>query len=255
MYGFAMSESAQTETPRRFNNPTGRLDQFGWLLILTVLVITMLSLVDLDSFDAPVLSRVVAALVALFVGLTLLLALRASGFSPGRQRIVDVVVAISTGVLILVSAIGGMAPSTGASQLRAIGFLIVVIFAVATPIAIIRRLLQHRQVSTSTVLGAIAAYLLIPISYFYLFVSIEQLSQQSFFESSEPTTSFMYFSLATLTTLGYGDLAAGSNIGQLLATSEAVIGQLYLVTCVALIMGLFIQGWRTTHSSESIDPK
>jgi len=254
-YLCSMSESSQPKTLSRFNNPTGRLDQFGWLLVLTVTVITMLSLVDLDALDAPVLSRAVAALVALFIGSTLLLALRASGLHRGTQRVVDVIVLTATALLIIVSAVGGMAPSTGASQLRAIGFLIVVVFAIATPIAIIRRLLQHRQVSTSTVLGAIAAYLLIPISYFYLFVSIEQLSQRSFFESAEPTTSFMYFSLATLTTLGYGDLSAGSNIGQLLATSEAVIGQIYLVTCVALIMGLFIQGWRTAHSNGSPDPK
>jgi len=250
-----MSESSQPETLSRFNNPTGRLDQFGWLLVLTVMIITMLSLVDLDSFDAPVLSRVVAALVAFFIGSTFLLALRASGLRQGMQRVVDVIVVTATALLVVVSAVGGMAPSTGASQLRALGFLIVVVFAVATPIVIIRRLLQHRQVSASTVRGAVAGYLLIPISYFYLFVSIEQLSQRSFFESAEPTTSFMYFSLATLTTLGYVDLSAGSNVGQLLATSEAVIGQIYLVTCVALIMGLFIQGWRTAHAHESIDPK
>jgi len=250
-----MSESATPEPAGRFDTGTTRLDQFGWLLILTVMVITMLSLVDLDSVDAPIAGRVVAALVALFMGLTLLLALRASGLHSGTQRIVDVIVVTAIAILVAVSAVGGMAPSTGASQLRAIGFLIVVVFAVATPIAIIRRLLQHRRVRTATVLGAIAAYLLIPVSYFYLFVSVEQLTQASFFESPEPTTSFMYFSLATLTTLGYGDLSAASNLGQLLATSEAVIGQIYLVTCVALIMGLFIQGWRTSHVNEPIDPK
>jgi hypothetical protein len=248
-----MSDMVKSDKARWFHSDTRRLDQFGWLLLLTILVIVLLSLIDLDSAELPVLSRIAAASVALFVGVTLLLALRASGFHDSRQRTVDVIVGVATAVLIAVSAVGGMAPSTGASQLRAVGFLIVVAFAVVTPIVIIRRLLQHRQVSTSTVLGAIAAYLLIPISYFYLFVSIEQLSQRSFFETQEPTTSFMYFSLATLTTLGYGDLSAGSDLGQLLATSEAVVGQIYLVTCVALIMGLFIQGWRTTHNTDSND--
>jgi hypothetical protein len=205
----------------------------------------------LDSPDEPLLSRAVAAVVALLVGAILLLALRASGLRAGVQRVVDAIVIVATGALIVVSVVGGMAPSTGASQLRAIGFLIVVAFAIVTPIVIIRRLLQHRQVHRSTVLGAIAAYLLIPLSYFYLFVAIEQLSQESFFKTAEPTTSFMYFSLATLTTLGYGDLAASGNLGQFLSTSEAVVGQIYLVTCVALIMGLFIQGWRSDRSSSA----
>lgn len=238
---------------RWFDGHAARLDQFGILLLLSVIVIALLSLFDLDSAENPVLSRAVAAFVAAFIGIILLLALRASGLRAGLQRIADGIVIVATVVLIVVSVLGGMAPSAGASQLRAIGFLIVVGFAVVTPIVIIRRLLEHRQVRQSTVLGAIAVYLLIPLSYFYVFVSIEQIQQESFFQTTEPTTSFMYFSLATLTTLGYGDLAASGNFGQFLSTSEAVVGQIYLVTCVALIMGLFIQGWRSERSADSTE--
>lgn len=236
-----------------FDGKSARLDQFGVLLAFTIVVITLLSLVDLDSSENLILSRAVAALVAFFVGAILLLALRASGLRAGVQRIVDIVVIAATVILMALASFGGMAPSASASQLRAIGFLIVVVFALVTPIVIIRRLLQHRQVRLSTVLGAIAAYLLIPLSYFYLFLSIEQLAQQPFFKTAEPTTSFMYFSLATLTTLGYGDLAASDNLGQFLSTSEAVVGQVYLVTCVALIMGLFIQGWRSDRSNQTAE--
>lgn len=246
-----MSEATGRGNRQFFDTRTKQSDQFGWLLLFTILVIAMLSLVDLDSPDLPIISRIVAAIVALFIGLTLLLALRASGLHDRAQRVADIVVLLATILLVTMSAIGGMAPETGASQLRAINFLIVVFFAVLTPVVIVRRLLQHRQVRTATVLGAIAGYLLIPITYFYLYVSIQQVTQQSFFAQSEPTTSVMYFSLATLTTLGYGDLSANSTLGQLLASSEAVVGQIYLVTCVALIMGLFIQGWRTSHSDQS----
>jgi hypothetical protein len=248
-YGLVMASAPH----RWFDGKSARLDQFGILLALTVIVIALLSLVDLDSSDNPVLSRAVAAVIAMLVGSILLLGLRASGMRSEVQRIVDGIVIVATAVLIAVSIVGGMAPSAGASQLRAIGFLIVVGFAIVTPIVIVRRLLQHRQVHLATVLGAIAAYLLIPLSYFYLFISIEQLTQESFFKTAEPTTSFMYFSLATLTTLGYGDLAASGNLGQFLSTSEAVVGQIYLVTCVALIMGLFIQGWRSDRSAQSTE--
>lgn len=223
------------------------------LLVLTIAVIMLLSLVDLDSSEYPRLSHAVAAFVALFIGVILLLGLRASGLRNAIQRVIDGVVIVATIVLVVVSAVGGMAPSAGAGPLRAIGFLIVVIFALVTPIVIVRRLLEHRQVRLSTVLGAIAAYLLIPLCYFYLFVSVEQLTQAEFFKTAEPTTSYMYFSLATLTTLGYGDLAAAGNLGQFLSTSEAVVGQIYLVTCVALIMGLFIQGWRSQRTGNSAD--
>ena len=49
----------------------------------------------------------------------------------------------------------------------------------------------------------------------------------------------MYFSLSTITTTGYGDLTAASPFGRLLAMAEAVTGQVYLVTFVAMLVGLF----------------
>jgi len=57
----------------------------------------------------------------------------------------------------------------------------------------------------------------------------------------------MYFSLVTVTTLGYGDLAAATNLGRLLSTTGAVIGQVYLVTFVAMLVALLAQSWRSTR--------
>ena len=46
----------------------------------------------------------------------------------------------------------------------------------------------------------------------------------------------LYFSYATLCTVGYGDYTAASDLGHTLAVSEALLGQLYLVTVVALLV-------------------
>jgi hypothetical protein len=46
----------------------------------------------------------------------------------------------------------------------------------------------------------------------------------------------LYFSYVTLATLGYGDYTAASNLGHMLAVAEALIGQIYLVTVVALLV-------------------
>jgi hypothetical protein len=48
--------------------------------------------------------------------------------------------------------------------------------------------------------------------------------------------SYLYFSFTTLTTVGFGDLTAGSDAGRMLAVMEALLGQLYLVTVVAFIV-------------------
>jgi hypothetical protein len=51
----------------------------------------------------------------------------------------------------------------------------------------------------------------------------------------------VYFSYVTLATLGYGDYTAEGSVGRGFAISEALLGQLYLVTVVALLVGRFGQ--------------
>jgi hypothetical protein len=41
----------------------------------------------------------------------------------------------------------------------------------------------------------------------------------------------------TLTTVGYGDFTASTSVGRMFAVSEALTGQLYLVSAVALLVG------------------
>jgi len=41
----------------------------------------------------------------------------------------------------------------------------------------------------------------------------------------------------TLSTVGYGDLSARADVARMLAVSEALLGQIYLVTVVALLIG------------------
>ena len=40
----------------------------------------------------------------------------------------------------------------------------------------------------------------------------------------------------TITTVGYGDFTAAGSLGRMLAVTEALIGQIYLVTVVALLV-------------------
>ena len=50
------------------------------------------------------------------------------------------------------------------------------------------------------------------------------------------TADYLYFSFMTQTTVGYGDLTAAGNLGRACAVLEALVGQLYLVTVVALVV-------------------
>ena len=52
-----------------------------------------------------------------------------------------------------------------------------------------------------------------------------------------PSVTLYYFSVATLTTAGFGDVVPVSDMARMLAAYEALIGQVYLVVFIALLMG------------------
>ena len=52
---------------------------------------------------------------------------------------------------------------------------------------------------------------------------------------------FMYFSLVTLTTVGFGDITAAHPVARSLVTLEAVIGTLYPAILIARLVSLQIE--------------
>lgn len=230
-----------------FDDSSRALDRFGLLLLVTVASIVILMLVDIGPGVDMTSGRWEAALASLLVGATLLLALRASGLARRWQRVADVVVLIVVSGVSLVALLATFDDSFPAPANTAP--LVVVALAVVAPLAVVRRLAQHREVTRGTLLGAISGYLLLPIAFFYLFVSSTSLTGDSFFGRPAPTTDYMYFSLTTITTTGYGDYTAATEIGRTLAMAEALTGQIYLVTFVAMLVGLFISTRRTLRQS------
>jgi hypothetical protein len=53
-------------------------------------------------------------------------------------------------------------------------------------------------------------------------------------------TAVLYFNFATLTTLGYGDIVPTAPLSRILASVEAIAGQLYLAVLVARLVGRHI---------------
>ena len=56
-----------------------------------------------------------------------------------------------------------------------------------------------------------------------------------------------YFSFVTLSTLGYGDITPVSPAARMLATSEAVIGQMYIAVLIARLVGIHISQKQATR--------
>jgi hypothetical protein len=56
----------------------------------------------------------------------------------------------------------------------------------------------------------------------------------------------LYFSFITLTTIGYGDYAPISTLGQKVAILEGLLGQFYIATVMALIVGKFMNSGKVS---------
>ena len=95
-------------------------------------------------------------------------------------------------------------------------------------------------------------YLLVGLTYAYLYPVIAALTNQPFFaQTATPgAVDYVYFSYVTLTTVGFGDFTAATSVGRMIAVSEALTGQLYLVSAVALLVGnigrTMVRGTRRT---------
>lgn len=100
-------------------------------------------------------------------------------------------------------------------------------------------LLQRDQGDVETLLGAIFGYLLLAMAWAMLYAQIERWSPGSFAEldGTDAWTSLLYFSLVTLTTVGYGDILPVSSAARLAAGFEAVVGVLYIAVMVGSIVG------------------
>jgi hypothetical protein len=117
-------------------------------------------------------------------------------------------------------------------------FLVASILYIVAPMQVVRHLGFRHKVDEETLLGALAAYLLIGMAFAMAYRSLAFFQSGPFFGASgEGTMSEdLFFSFITLTTTGYGNLVPAKNPGQSLAVLEALIGQLFLVTAVAKVV-------------------
>ena len=87
--------------------------------------------------------------------------------------------------------------------------------------------------SATTMFGVLCIYLLIGSLFAFVYGVVPSVGSGDFFAQQgdlDTTKNFLYFSFVTITTVGYGDLTAGTSLGRSLAISEALTGQIYLVT-------------------------
>ena len=171
--------------------------------------------------------------VAVLQGATLLLTLRISGAKPRGRLTALVLVALG----LVVAAISLVLDATETSY--AIAAAISGLLVIGAPVAIVRGVRGQLEVTVRTVLAALSVYLLIGLFFAFAYSVMAVVDTGPFFSSGidGQLPDHLYFSYSTLTTVGFGDLAASGDLGRMASVLEALVGQLYLVTVVAVLVG------------------
>jgi hypothetical protein len=188
------------------------------------------------------------ALITALAAATLIFALRAGDVTP---RVTAAFTVIGAAVVILVTVLA-VAGAESAAVARLASCALVAIAPPAIAVGVIRGLRERGGATIQAIMGVLCIYLLMGMFYAFLYGAIDRLGGDPFFTQAVPATASrcLYFSFTTLTTVGFGDLTARSNLGHTVAVTEALFGQIYLVTVVALL----VSGLARNRAAPSADP-
>jgi hypothetical protein len=197
------------------------------LLLATVVALVIVQ----GAIPAGRAQQVIASAL---LGASLILAFRAGRLSP-RWTAAAAGLAVAGVAVALVQALTG---AIGDGEARVMNAVVVAAGPPALVLGVLRSLQASREVKVEAVMGVLTLYMLIGLLFAFVFGAIDRLGDGSFFAGGHEATMAhcVYFSFTTLTTAGYGDFTARSDVGHTLTILEALTGQIYLVTVVSLIV-------------------
>jgi len=188
-------------------------------------------------------------IIPLLLSMVLLLTLRV--FTEGRnQFLIGLALAIP-------SLLGRWAIIFTANRTLLIVFSISwVVFLLLAVIFILHTVLTARRVTYDTISAAICGYLLFGLMCSFIFALIEMFYPGSFFngaatlkmhgapgEIHKEVIEFIYFSLVTLASVGYGDITPLSPPARAVAAIEGISGQFYIAVLIARLVSLHSSRW------------
>lgn len=111
-------------------------------------------------------------------------------------------------------------------------------------------MITSRLVNLKMVCSGFFGYLMLAMAYQHLYGSMH-LAGMAVLSAPQPAsgafsldvylTNF-YFSLTTISTLGYGDIVPVGRAARMAAASEAVAGQFYLAVLIGILVGKYLRG-------------
>ena len=213
---------------------TGSIVRFAWRLRHFWLLVALVAL----YLVSPLVAETGAS--RLTIGFLFTLVMVAAAISSGESRWRRLV-AIWLAVPAIVIGWGAVyADSAGFRLTSDLAYVALLGF---TLFNLLDRIVRVEISDFDTICGGIACYLLIGAAWALTYRVLEFVGPGSFSigaEDGQPLwADYLYFSLTTMTTLGYGDIAPLKPFARIWSTLEAVTGTLYIALLVARLVGIY----------------
>ena len=238
----AADSARSTATPRW--HPGSRVERlresssFGFVFLLVVLLFLVAASLPNESWARSV--------IVLNECLLLATAMWTSGVWKDR-RAAAALVALGA-LTAVVQLLKGGDTTSGIIGLFEIALLVAAVAVIAVGVV------DQHQVNAQSILGALSIYVLLGMFFVFVYSTAAAFESSPFFaQGTDGTLSTrLYFSYVTLATLGYGDYTAAGDFGRTVSVIEAMMGQIYLVTVVALLVSQL--GHRRGRTAEDKPP-
>ena len=204
------------------------LDSYASLLVLLLANLFLLELVDDPRWGA--IGSTLLSAAALVVAISD----PEAGHHVHKSHWILIGVCVALAPLVLV---------VNSTRIVGLTYLLPVALLVTATLPItLNRILHHRRVTSETILGALCVYVLIGLLYAFLYLAVADFRDTFFAQpGAHEQSEYLYFSFVTLTTLGFGDLSPAPGLPQALTVSEALLGNIFLVTLVARLVTLWVR--------------
>jgi hypothetical protein len=209
--------------------------RYGALLVVLLLLLVFYSFAD----DRGAIRWVVDLCVLALIGSAL-------HAISGRRWIRRFVIFAGLGVMLL----GTLARELDLETVYPAGIMLRVVMYGVIIVVIFNDVLKRQQVDMDAVLGVCCVYLLIGVAWQSVYTLVEWQIPNSFaLPSGTPGSGvghdlvsiqadLIYFSLITMTTIGYGDITPISSPARVLSALQGVVAQLYVAIVIARMVGM-----------------
>jgi hypothetical protein len=137
-------------------------------------------------------------------------------------------------------------PRIDASSFSMFNMVLSFIFDILIIVVIFRHVFAREQANSETIFGALCVYLLMGFSFASIYGVVAAFEPTAFY--LDPRTNlhmvpnrfdFIYYSFATMTSLGAAGITPVSAEARSVSVFEAIIGVLYLAVLIARLMGAY----------------